>query len=390
MSISQSVPPGAMETLNPFTEEEEMYRRSVRRFLDRELEPHFDKFVGNPEHDRLFWRKAGQAGLLGSSIGEAYGGPGASELCLTVLSQEFGRSIGGATVGSSLGADVASHILMAAGTGEQKRSWSAGILDGSVTQCLALTEPDAGSDLKAVRTTAVKDGGYYVVNGSKTYISNGNKAELLYVVVKTEEAGGGHALSVLIIDGRNTSGITRRRMQTAGYPAYDLAEIFFDNVRVPRSALLGEEGEGLHILLGTFALDRFNAAARALGEAELAYRLTLDWVPQRKAFGQFVIDFQNTQFTLADMKTDLAVGTAFLHDGVRRYRAGRFDLTQGAMQKLWITEMSSRVLDGAVQLFGGAGFMEEMPIARLYKANRVHRLYAGTSELQKVAIARAL
>ena len=390
MSTSQSVPPGAMQALNPFTEEEEMYRRSVRTLLDRELEPHYDKFVDSPEYDRLFWRKAGKAGLLGSSIGEAYGGPGASDLCLTVLSQEFGRSIGGATVGSSLGADVASHILMAAGTEEQKRYWSAGILDGSVTQCMALTEADAGSDLKAVRTAAVKDGGYYVVNGSKTYISNGNKAELLYVVVKTEKPGGGHALSVLIIDGRNTSGITRRRMKTAGYPAYDLAEIFFDNVRVPRSALLGEEGMGLHILLGTFALDRFNAAARALGEAELAYRLTLDYVLQRKAFGQFVIDFQNTQFTLADMKADIAVGTAFLHDGVRRYRAGRFDLTQGAMQKLWITEMSSRVLDRAVQLFGGAGFMEEMPIARLYKANRVHRLYAGTSELQKVAIARAL
>jgi acyl-CoA dehydrogenase len=192
------------------------------------------------------------------------------------------------------------------------------------------------------------------------------------------------------VDARNTAGITRRPMVTSGYQAYDLAEIYFDDVRVPQRNLMGQEGKGLQILLSTFALDRLSIAARALGEAELAYALTLDYVKQRKAFGQLVIDFQNTQFVLADMKTDIAVGTAFLHEGLRRLRAGRFDLTQGAMQKLWITEMSSRVIDRAVQLFGGSGFMEEMPIARLYKANRLHRVYAGTSELQKVAIARAL
>ncbi len=373
-----------------FTEEEEMYRRTVRAFLDRELEPHHERFVGDPEYDRAFWRKAGAAGILGAAVAEEYGGPGASDLCALVMAQELGRSVGGATVGSSFGADVATHILMVGGSDAQKRRWAPGILDGSVTQCMPLTEADAGSDATAIRTTALKDGGDYVINGGKTYISNGNKAELMYVVAKTDPAQRGRGMSMILVDAATTPGITRRRLETSGYAAYDVAELHFDNVRVPQENLMLGEGRALEILFSTFALDRLSIAGRALAEAELAYRLALDYARQRHAFGQPVIAFQNSQFVLAEMKTEIAVGTAFLHEGVRRYRAGIFDLADGAMQKLWITEMSSRVLDKAVQLFGGAGFMEEMPIARLYKANRLHRLYAGTSELQKVAIAKAL
>jgi acyl-CoA dehydrogenase len=378
------------ELLSPFSEEEEMFRHSLRGFLDRELEPHFEDFVGNPEADRELFRKAGKAGLLGGAIPEKFGGPGASDLCAMILSYELGRSVGGATAGSSLSSDIATHILVAGGNEKQIERWAPGILDGSITQCMPLTEADAGSDATAIRTTALKDGDDYVINGAKTYISNGNKAELMYVVAKTDPSQRAKGMSIILVDAVNTPGITRRRLETSGYAAYDVAELHFDEVRVPQENLLLGEGRAMELLLSTFALDRLSIAARALAEAELAYDLTLDYVKQRKAFGQAVIEFQNTQFTLADMKTNIAVGTAFLHEGVRKFRTGTFNLTDGAMQKLWITEMSSRLIDSAVQLFGGAGFMEEMPIARLYKANRLHRLYAGTSELQKVAIARSL
>lgn len=196
-------------------------------------------------------------------------------------------------------------------------------------------------------------------------------------------------MSLFLVEA-DTPGVTRRQLRTMGYPAYDAAEIFFDDVRVPAGNLLGGEGRALPILLSIFAFDRFEISARALAEAEFAFGLTLDYVKQRKAFGQTVFDFQNTQFKLAEMKTEIEVGRAFLHDGIRKYRAARFGLPDGAMLKLWMTEMSSRVIDTCLQLHGGVGFMDEMVISRIYRGNRLHRLYAGTSELQKVAIARAL
>jgi len=375
--------------LSPFTEEEEMYRRTVRAFFDRELDPHADKFIGDLDYDRAFWRKAGAAGILGATIPEAYGGPEASGICGVVLSQELGRSVGGATVGSSLGADIATHILFAGGSDVQKRKWAPGILSGEVTQCMPLTEADAGSDATAIRATAIRDGEHYVINGSKIYVSNGNKAHLLYVVAKTDPTKRGAGMSMFLVEA-DTPGVSRSRMTPMGYPAYDLAAFHFHDVRVPADSLFLGEGKALGILMTTFALDRLEIAARALGEAELAFQLALDFVKVRKVFGQPVFDFQNTQFKLAEMKTDIEVGRSFLHDAIRKYRAGAFSIADAAMTKLWIPEMSDRVIDNALQMFGGSGFMEEMPISKLYRANRLHRLYAGTSEIQKIAIARAL
>jgi acyl-CoA dehydrogenase len=278
---------------------------------------------------------------------------------------------------------------MVGGTDEQKRKWAPGILSGDVPQCMPLTEADAGSDATAIRSTAIRDDDDYVINGSKIYISTGNKAKLLYVVAKTDPTKRGSGMSMFLVEG-DTPGVSRRRMATMGYDAYDLAEFHFDNVRVPAENLFLGEGKALSILMSSFALDRLEIAARSLGEAELAFKLALDFVKERKAFGQPVFDFQNTQFKLAEMKTEIEVGRSFLHDGVRKYRAGKFELADGAMAKLWIPEMSARVIDMALQMFGGSGFMEEMPISKLYRSNRLHRLYAGTSELQKVAIAKTL
>jgi acyl-CoA dehydrogenase len=377
----------AMTDLSPFTEEEEMFRNTVRNFLDRELEPNADKFLGDIDYDRQFWRKAGAAGLLGAVIPEAYGGAGASTICGVVMAQELGRSAGGATVGSSLGGDIATHILVKGGTDAQLRKWAPGILTGEVIQCMPLTEAGAGSDATAIRTTAVRDGDHYVINGTKIYTSTGNKAHLLYVVAKTDPTQRGRGMSIFLVEA-DTPGITRRRMATMGFPAYDLAEFYFDDLRVPAENMFLGEGRAMEILMSTFGVDRLEISARALGEAELAFSLAMDFVKQRKAFGQLVFDFQTTQFKLAEMKTDIEVGRAFLWDNIRKYRAGTFTLADGAMAKLWIPEMSARVVDMALQMFGGSGFMEEMPISKLYRGNRLHRLYAGTSELQKVAIAR--
>jgi acyl-CoA dehydrogenase len=372
-----------------FTEEEEAYRDTVRRFLRRELGPHVAEFAKDTGFDKALWRRAGEAGILGAAIPEAYGGPGASDLCGVVLAQELGRSPGGAVAGLSLSADICTRVLFSYGSQDHKRRFASKIMSGEVSQCLPVTETHAGSDATAIRTTARRDGFNYVINGSKVYISNGNKAHLMYVAAKTDAAKRGGGMSVFLVEG-DMPGVSRRPMKTMGYDAYDLAELRFDNVVVPADNLLLAEGRGLEVLISIFALDRMEIGARALGEAELAFQLALDFVRSRKAFGQAIIEFQNTQFKLAEMKTDIEVGQSFLNDAVRKHRAGVMGLADCSMVKLWLTEMSSRVIDSAMQMFGGSGFMDEMTIARLYRCNRLHRLYAGSSELLKVAIAREI
>ncbi|MGW4773479.1 acyl-CoA dehydrogenase family protein [Nocardia sp. NPDC004278] len=375
--------------MSPFAEEEKDARRSVRAFLDRELEPDYERFVGDIEYDRKFWRKAGEAGILGSAIPEHLGGPGLSELVSVIISHELGRSIGGATVGSSIGADLATHVLMSAGSEQLRRKYADQIMAGEVTQAVGITEPDAGSDVTAMRTTAIRDGDYYVLNGTKTFISNAVKADLIYVVAKTDPTRRGAGMSMLAVEG-NPEGLTRRRLSLMGCPAYDIAELHFDNVRVPADNIMLGEGKAMSVLMSTFALDRLQVAARALGEAELAYALTVEQVKNRDAFGQKIFDFQNTKFVLAHMRTEIEVGRSFLYDAIRKYRGGTFRFDEAAMVKLWIPQMTSRVVDMAVQLFGGSGYMDEMPVSRLYTANRMHRIYAGADEQQLVAIAKEI
>ena len=372
-----------------YSQEEEDCRQAIRAFLDAELDPHHDKFINDLEFDRQFWRKAGKAGLLGAVIPEEYGGPGLNDIISVILSQELGRTIGAATVGSSLEADLATHILMSAGSEEHRRRFAPGILEGEILQCVAMTEPDAGSDVTAIRTTAVLDGDEYIVNGTKVFISNANKADIIYLAVKTDPSKRGAGMSLLLVES-NTPGITVSPIKTMGCPAYDLGELHFDNVRVPAQNLLLGEGRAMEILMATLMLDRLQVSARALGEAELALRLTLDHVKTRKAFGSPIADFQGTQFALAEMKTEIEVGRTFLHDGVTKLREGRLTHPDAAMIKLWVPQMTTRVIDKAFQLFGGYAFMDEMPISRLYTASRLHRLYVGTDEMQKITIARAM
>lgn len=377
------------EQVSPFSVEDELFRTTVRRFLDRELEPNWPEFERTKRIPQELWRKAGAAGLLGTAVPEQYGGPGGSDLCGLILAEELGRSVGGPTIGPALNADLATRILLQGASEQLKHRWCPDIVSGETSQCLALTEPNAGSDATAIRSTAVREGDHYVLNGQKTYISNGCNAHLIYFVGKTDPTARGRGMSIFLVEA-TTSGISRRQLRTMGYPAYDAAEIFFDDVRVPVGNMFLGEGRALEILMSIFAFDRFEISARALAEAEFAFELTLGYVKQRKAFGQTIYDFQNTQFKLAEMKTEIEVGRSFLHDGIRKYRAARFGLADGAMLKLWLTEMSSRVIDTCLQLHGGSGYMDELVISRLYRGNRLHRLYAGTSELQKVAIAKTL
>lgn len=372
-----------------YTEEHELFRRTVRAFLDKELEPHYKAYAAKGGLDKGFWLKAGSAGILGSNIPEALGGPGGDFTFSVILAEELGRSVGSALTGSSLMADVATAILLAAGTDAQKKKYLPKIMTGEVSQAMPLTEPDAGSDATAIKTTAVKDGNQWVINGEKYFISNGVGADVLYVVAKTDPTKRGAGMSLILVDA-NTPGVTRHKIPMMGWMYGDTGALSFKNVRVPLENLMGAEGSAMKVLMSTFLEDRLQIAGRSLGAAETALRLTLDYVKERKAFGQRIADFQNTQFVLAEVKTDIDVGRAYLDMSMYLNRTGTFTFQQGASLKLWMTEMEGRVMDKCLQLFGGAGLMQDTPISQLYTAARIQRVYAGTSELQKVSIAKDL
>ena len=372
-----------------YAEEHEQFRSTVRSFLDKELEPHYRSYAARGGVDKEFWLKAGKAGLLGLGIPEEFGGPGAEFTYNVILAEELGASVGSAYTGSSLMADLATYILMGFGTPEQKRKYAPGILSGAISQAMPLTEPDAGSDATAIKTTAVRDGGDWVINGEKYFISNGTSADVLYVVAKTDPTKRGAGMSLIIVDA-DTEGVTRHKIPLVGWTQGDTGALSFSNVRVPVRNLLGEEGGGMKVLMSAFMEDRLQIAARSIGAATLALRLTLEYVKQRKVFGQRVADFQNTQFVLAEVKTDIEVGRTFLDHSVVKAREGKLTFAEGAMLKLWTTEMEGRVMDKCLQLFGGAGLMQDTPIGPMYTAARIQRIYAGTSELQKVAIAKDL
>lgn len=374
---------------SPFTEEEELYRATVRNFISREVEPRYLEIPARGPERRELWRKAGSAGILGACIPEEYGGAGASTLCNVILSYELGRSLSYGTMGSFVATDLATSILVQGGSKTLLARWAPKILAGEAIQCLALTEPNAGSDATAIRATAVRDGEEYVITGQKTFITNADMADLIYVVVKTDPSKRGRGMSILLVEA-DRPGVVRRPLKTMGFPSGNTGELHLDNVRVPVGNLMGEEGGAFKLLTSSLDADRLQIGGRALAQAELAHELTVDYVKQRKAFGHTLLDFQNTQFQLAGAKADIEAGRAFFYSAVRKVRAGKCSEADTAMTKLWLTEMSVRVIDTCLQLWGGAGFMDEMPISRIYTSNRVLRIYGGTSEILKMLIARSL
>jgi acyl-CoA dehydrogenase len=370
---------------SPYTEEHEQYRRSIRRFLDAELEPNIEKFAEMGGHDTTLWKKAGDAGLLGVTIPEEYGGPGGDKLFNVIQSDEVGRSLGGATIGSSITSDLATSLIVEYGTHEQKQRWCPGILAGDTVQAFAVTEPHSGSDFTSMRTRAVRQGDEYVINGSKTFISNVAKAGLIYLFAKTNATD---RVSCFLLDAKS-AGVARTKLKTMGQPAGNVGELFLENVKVPASGLLGKEGEGFKVAFNTFAVDRMCIAARSIAEAELAFKLTLEFVKNREAFGHKVFEYQNTQFKLAEIKTELTVARTFHDSCLWAYREGKLDLTLSAMLKLHAAQAACRVVDECVQLHGGAGWMDSSTVSRIYTSIRLQRIYAGTDEMQKIAIARS-
>jgi alkylation response protein AidB-like acyl-CoA dehydrogenase len=374
------------QTESIYGEDLEMFRASLRSFYRKEVEPNVKSFEANGVGYDI-WRKAGAAGLLGVCVPEEYGGAGDEGLAIVIGAEELGYSPAGASAGAFLGTDICTLFLRSHGTEAQKQKYFPTILTGETVQCMGMTEPESGSDAIAIRTTAVRDGDDYVLNGSKCFISNGAKANLLYIIAKTDPAARAKGMSIILVE-RGTPGLTQRRMKTMGYAGGDTGEIFLDNVRVPVSNLLGPEGGALRIFQTQMALDRLQVCARSLGAAQAAFEMTLEYTRNRKIFGQRVIDFQNTQFKLAEIETDLAIGRAYMDELVRKYRKGTFNDRDGWRCKVWFPEMEFRTLDTCVQLWGGNGWMDEMPISRMFTAARVQRIYAGATELQKSLLGR--
>ena len=372
-----------------FAEEHDFYRDSVRRFFQKEVEPSIADWEQAGMIDREVFRKAGAAGILAPHIPEEYGGGGGDLLHQVVLYEEHGYSPAGASIGGGLCPDIVSELVLRCGTEEQKQYWLPQYASGQVVSDALVTEPHSGSDVSSIRTTARRDGGDYIVKGSKMWITHIHLSDVLPTLVRTGEDGAG--MSMFMIDPKLPGITIPKPLETMSKGAGNEGMVFFDDVRVPAEALLGGvEGRGMTHALSILTLGRLAMSARMLAACELAMKMTVDFVRDREAFGQRVIDFQNTQFRLADMKTEIAVGRAFLDSLLSKMMNGTIKDEESSMAKLWLSELEGRVMDQAVQLHGGMGFADENPISRMYTMARVHRIFLGTSEIHRVIIGRSI
>jgi len=368
----------------------DQYRDTVVRFLEEEMQPEDEaaRKRGHVGHD--MWRKAGALGLLCTDIPEAWGGGGGDFRHEAVMHEEMARR--SLTGMSSSVHSIVAHYFLNHGTEEQKRRYLPRMARGELVGAIAMTEPGAGSDLQGVRTRAERTADGYVINGSKTFITNGFLAGVVLVVVKTDPNQGAKGTSILIVETENCAGFrVGRVLDKIGLKAQDTSELFFDNVQVGADQLLGgKEGQGFFQLMSDLPYERLIIGLTALAAMEGAYQITLDYVRDRKAFGQTVADFQNTKFKLAEVATEIQVGRAFIDRCVEDLVAGQLDTATASMAKLWGSEAQGRVIDTCLQLFGGYGYMNEYLIGRMYSDARIQRIYGGTSEIMKEVISRAM
>lgn len=372
-----------------FDSDHEMFRDSVRGFLEAEVVPHYAEWEEQAQTPREIWRRAGEMGLLGTSVPEDYGGSGAGFLYDAIVIEELGRA-GLAAPAWDMHGHIVTPFIVAWGTDEQKRQWLPRLASGEAIASIGLTEPDGGSDLQSIRTSAVRDGNSYVINGAKTFITNGIISDMVLLAAKTDPAQGARGVSLFLVD-TSLPGFRRgRNLKKVGNKAQDTAELFFDDLKVPGDALLGGENEGWRILMHGLARERMVVAVRSMVICETAIEQTLDYTKQRKAFGQPVFDFQNTQFKLAEAATAATVTRPFVDQCIELCARDELPAETAAMAKLWTTELQDRILDDCVQLHGGYGYMWEYPIARAWADARVHRIYAGTNEVMKYLIAKSL
>ena len=370
-----------------FDESHEQFRESVRRFLAKEAAPYLDKWEHEGITSAQFWRAAGEAGLLCTSMPEAYGGVGLDISYDLVLLEEIGYM--NCPVGVSLQSLITAPYLLNYGSDELKARYLPRMISGEIITSLAMTEPGGGSDVKNLRTTARRDGDHYVVNGSKLYISNGLLSNLVFLAARTGGEGA-RGVSLLLVD-TDTPGFARgRNLDKIGLHGADTSELFFNDVRVPVSNLLGEEGQGFRYMMSELGQERLSLSAISQAQAQRAFDEAVRFVKERKAFGQHVIEFQNTRFVLADMAARLQAGWAQLDWARIRHLQGQLTSEEAAASKLWHSENVWHIVDAALQLHGGAGYMNEYPIARLWRDTRIHRIHGGTSEIMKEVISRKI
>ena len=372
-----------------FSEDHNIFRQSVARFVEEEMVPFHDQWEEDGIVPKSLWLKAGEAGLLCLTVPEEYGGAGGDRLHSIIVIEEMGkRNITGP--GFYLHSDIVASYIINYGTEEQKKKWLPKCVSGEVILSVAMTEPGGGSDLAGMKTSAIRDGDDYVINGQKTFISNGHNAGLTILAVKTDPSKGAKGLSLLLVE-NDREGFTKgRNLKKVGMKAQDTAELFFDNVRVPASNLLGEEGKGFIILMKQLEWERMIIAAHCTATAEAALEWTVEYTSQRMIFGSPVSNFQNTQFKLAELKTELTIARVFVDHCLKALMEGTLGNETAAMAKLSASELLGRVVDECVQLHGGYGFMWEYPIARAYADARIRRIAGGSNEVMKVIIARTM
>ena len=369
-----------------------MFSDSVGKWIDEHAPPEqVQSWIANSSVPRDLWTQAGTDGLLGLSMPEDDGGMGGDYRHEVVLMRQLGWK-GADHFGISLHNAIVAPYIWHYGTEEQKQRWLPRLATGELVGAIAMTEPGAGSDLQGVKTTAIKSGNGYVVNGSKTFITNGQLANFIIVVTKTDPEKGAKGTSLIVVETDEVEGFERgRNLDKIGLKANDTSELFFNDMRVPTSNLLGtEEGQGFVQLMQQLPQERLQIGAGAIAMIERALALTIEYVKERKAFGKAVIDFQNTQFKLAECKTQVTVAKVFCEYCVTLLLQNKLDAVTASMAKLWVTDTEGKVVDECLQLFGGYGYMNEFPIARLYTQARVQRIYGGANEIMKVLIARTL
>lgn len=370
-----------------FQEEHEIFRESVRRFFAREMLPNLKSWDEAGIVDKDFWKKAGAAGLLCPDVPEEYGGPGGDFRYNAVIDEEMGYA-GTAAPGFAVHSDICAQYILEYGSDDLKKEWLPRMVSGEIIGAIAMTEPGTGSDLQAVKATAIRDGNHYVLNGQKTFITNGQNADLIIVVAKTNPEEGAHGVSLILVES-NREGFARgRNLKKIGQKGSDTSELFFSDVRVPLTNCLGEENQGFIYLMQQLPQERLAIAIGAVASSQKAFDITVDYVKERRAFGRPIFGFQNTRFKLAEMKADLAVGWAYVDQCLEQHLEKKLDVEGAAIAKLWLTEMQGRIVDQCLQLHGGYGYMEEYPISKMFVDARVQRIYGGTSEIMKELIAK--
>ncbi|MFT6556264.1 acyl-CoA dehydrogenase family protein [Sneathiella sp.] len=372
-----------------FQEEHNIFRESVRRFYEEHIMPYHAQWEKDGQISREAWTEAGKQGLLCMPIPEEYGGAGADKLYSIIMMEEQARA-GASGPGFGLHSEIVAPYILNYGTEEQKKKYLPKLASGEMIGAIAMTEPGAGSDLQGVKTRAVKEGDEYIINGSKTFITNGYMCDLVIVVTKTDPEAGAKGTTLFLVE-TGTPGFEKgRNLDKLGLKAQDTAELFFDDVRVPASNMLGGEGKGFFCLMQELAWERLQIAIGATATMEAVLEDTIDYTKSRSAFGKNIIQFQNSKFKLAEMKTELQIARVFVDKCIEELLKGELDVPTAAMAKYWCSDLENKLIDECLQLHGGYGFMWEYRVARSYADARVQRIYGGTNEIMKEIISRSL